>query len=224
MPSTRKQKANARKEAVLRSFSALSADHREWVRRQQQLEAETIALRARLPDFLQPFASNLSVCDPSDDQKIRRLDGANSCTFYISASSVSLTVSPPASTHPQKHLKIHSENWGTSSRYVTDCASSEKLAVFLSYRAVDDESDRRGLANADPGEDMYAHSAKGVKEIVEDVVRDMGYTMEKLDKDACMMFWTRSWKHASLRQVIRDDLELKEGDPEGVILGTVIGP
>ncbi len=31
-------------------------------------------------------------------------------------------------------------------------------------------------------------------------------------------------KHASLRQVIRDDLELKEGDPEGVILGTVIGP
>jgi len=154
---------------------------------------ETEALRARLLAQLAPFASNISIIEPIQTVRTSPTDGVHLCTCKVKERRICMSVAVVPSPYSQsqdseepdaKPLKLIWRDWWTRSKYLTGSADSHMHSIFLQYGPP-----RRGMHSKaftgwyddDPGTSVTKYSHGGVKSVVEEVVRDMGFRESELD-------------------------------------------
>ena len=84
---------------------------------------ETEALRARLPEILTPFASNIAITEPIQTVDTYHNDGANCCRFSVRERRIRMLVTVVPSPHSQsrarkkkpraKRLELFWRDWET---------------------------------------------------------------------------------------------------------------
>jgi hypothetical protein len=176
---------------------------------------QTEALRARLPAQLVPFASNISVTTPVQSISISPTDGLNESACEVNESRVVMSVTVFSSdSQPKddsdepgvKSLELVWRHWWTASGSVY----SRMYSLFLEYgRPSDIKWAKRAVKQGrrqdriipahemplrakaftglygDPGMDRYRSTHGGIKMIVAELVKDMGFSsggeVNKLD-------------------------------------------
>lgn len=144
---------------------------------------ETKALRARLPEILAPFASNITVIEPIQTADTFHNDGANCCYCSVRERRIRLSVAVVLSRHSQsrrakkkprgKRLELFWRDWETSSRYLSGSADSDMHSITLQYGRSKATAFTGGYA--DPGTSGIEHSHGGIKSVVKKVVKGMGF-------------------------------------------------
>ncbi|KAF9034654.1 hypothetical protein BDZ89DRAFT_1157917 [Hymenopellis radicata] len=154
---------------ILDSLSSLSPEELKLVAQQSVARAETTVLRKSLPDFLQPYAETISVREPATTTTLsRELFGELMCDsgFKFDGSRASFCITSQQGEHL---LEISCESWEAGS--VGLSMDGEKTAVSFKRRVSSFSSDSPGISSS-------AYSSKGLKDIMKDVVGDMGFKGE----------------------------------------------
>ena len=187
---------------------------------------ETEALRGRLPAQLAPFASNISITEPTQSTNIAPCDGLHYSSCDFKERTVCMSIAVVLSQHSQsqephaKPLKLVWKHWGTSSRYLTGSADSRMHYLSLKYGRSKAKVAFAGWY-CDPGVSESKSSHGGVKSVVEEVTRDMGFhgemdnkleVLEALLGDDGMKLLMSRHEDPTLRQVIADELEEESHD------------
>jgi hypothetical protein len=185
---------------------------------------ETEALRARLPAQLAPFASNISVVEPTQTVSVSATDGLYFCGCAVKERRIymSVAVAPSPQSQSQdsdsKPLELVWRDWSTSSR---GSAHSHMHSLSLQYgrppfgRHSNVEAFTGWYCDSATSGSEYSHGR--IKSVVEEVARDMGFREGKLDNqlevieallghDGRELLESHAEDRKTLRKVIEDEL------------------
>jgi hypothetical protein len=121
-----------------------------------------------------------------------------------------------------KPLELVWRDWSTSSRYLTGSADSHMHSISLRYgpphRGMRSKATAFTGSYGDPGRNESKSSHGGIKSVVEEVVRDMGFRECELDNklevieallgdDGRQLLGRHAEDETTLKKVIEDELE-----------------
>ncbi|KAN0126609.1 hypothetical protein V8E52_000249 [Russula decolorans] len=182
---------------------------------------ETEALRARLPAQLAPFASNISVVEPIQTVCTNPTDGVYCCSCEVNERRICMSVAVVPSPHSQsqdleephaKPLELVWRDWWTGASQIPTCILFPFDTVLLIVECARRRQPLRAVSRS---------SHDGVKSVVEEVVRDMGFRECELDNklevieallgdDGRQLSEGEAHEGTTLRETIEDELEMRE--------------
>ena len=187
---------------------------------------QTEELQARLPAQLAPFESNISIIKPIETVNTNPT-GVHHCVCKVKERKIrmSVAVAPSPDSEPHvKTLKLDYLDWWSSSRYLTGAAQSHMQSISFQYGPP-----HRGKTKAftgwydDPGTSETISKHGGIKSVVKEIVRDMGFHGCEIDElevieallgdDGRELLESYAQDGPTLRKIIEDELEVDEEKP-----------
>ena len=210
-------------------LAAITDDQLAEMLSELKFSRETEALRARLPGQLAPFASNISITKPVQTVSISPSGGIHGCWCKIKERKICMSVnvapslySPASQPRPAQPIQLVWRDWCTGANYLTGSADSHMHSISLQY------GPRRGTYSEakgftgwyqDPGMSRTRYSHGGIRSVVEEVVRDMGFHESELDNkvevleallgdDGKRLVEKHTGPGVTLRKTIEDEIEI----------------
>lgn len=174
-----------------------------------------------MSEFIRPFLDSITVYVPAQVTTIQRNNGANYSTMDFNNIKTVYRIGNSDDAN-FKLLDVEGEYWISSH----EDTQAHQLAVDIWYGSPGGKEKRHGSASAkyfDTSSNCpYGHVSKGIKEIMLDVVSDMGFSGEAEDEELVRFLYLllgvmrRHVMRQSLcdgphlYEIIRDDLEVEE--------------